>query len=104
MFNEKETIVNRIIERINAVREEIKKAEGMGFDTLKASAIATFDVDEYTILKEEASIALSDGRLTVEEAQTIQEYLGDGGPDKVNSQDFVVRLVLVRSMLDMLTS
>lgn len=49
---------------------------------------------DYVAFQELKSLASINGQLTLDEAMTVYNYLGEGGPDKFNRQPFEVKWVL----------
>ena len=60
-------------------------------DTLNKSL--DLEMREYVMFQEEKSLASMDGRLTLEEAQSVYRYLGEC-PSTFNEQPFAVKYVL----------
>lgn len=60
----------------------------------KVEKNATLSMEEFVLFQQEKSLASMDGRLTLEEAQTVYGYLGST-PDSFNAQPLEIRWVLL---------
>ena len=59
---------------------------------------------DYVEFQELKSIASFNGQLTLDEAMTVYNYLGEGGPDKFNGQSIEVKWVLSNLLRELLAA
>lgn len=96
--------VNIAIERTKE-RLESNLADG-SLTTEKANEThkaLDFDWQEYARFQELKSLAVQMGKITTEEGMTIYNYLGEAGPEKVNSQPLEVKIVLTQLLAKFLS-
>ena len=90
---------------MNRITEGIAKFEKIIADKLAAGTITEakcekmrndldMEFDEYFVFQNQKSIAQMEGRLSLEEAQTVYMYLGEGGVCRFNNQSLPVKYVL----------
>ena len=58
--------------------------------------------DEYIKFQELKSLAYMNGKLTLDESNTVYQCLGEGGPDKFNKQPVHVKAVLTGLLKELL--
>lgn len=61
-----------------------------------------FQWDEYVRFQQLKSLAVVSGKLSQEEGMTIYNFLGESGPDKVNSQPLEVKVVLTQILSELI--
>lgn len=101
-------MANRIIEAIAKMKVQIAERIATGIvtaekveETRKALDIA---FDEFVVFQDLKSQAFVMQKLSLEEAQTIYEYLGEGGPDEFNAQTVEVKATLTRVLGELLAA
>lgn len=97
---------NRIVNAIARMKAQIEGRIAQGIvtaakveETRKALDIQW---DEYTAFQNLKSIASISGTLTLDEAMTIYNYLGEAGPDHFNGQPVEVKAVLTQVLQELL--
>lgn len=60
--------------------------------------------DEYVIFQDLKSLAVTSGRLSLDEGMTIYNYLGEAGPDKFNDQPVEVKVILTQVLQELLSA
>jgi hypothetical protein len=100
-------IMNKISAAISkmekTLNEKLEKGETTAEEMEKVSKSMDIEFDEYTCFQNLKSQAYMAGFLNLEEAQTIYTYLGEGGPDKFNSQGLAVKVILTKIFSELLT-
>ena len=90
--------MNRITIAIERMKLQIQERIASGITTAEKVKQSCKDLDisfeEYFLFQENKSLAQIHGLLSLEEALTIYNYLGGGGPDKFNSSPVEVKSVL----------
>lgn len=100
-------MANRVELGIAKLTEVMKKKLAAGevsqeqIDKLNKSL--ELDMQEYCMFQEEKSLASMDGRLNLEEAQSVYHYLGEC-PSTFNAQPFEVKYVLTEVWTSLLKS
>jgi hypothetical protein len=99
---------NRIVNAIARMKLQIEGRIEQGIvtaakveETRKALDI---EWDEYTAFQTLKSVASVSGKLTLDEAMTVYNYLGEGGPDKFNRQPVEVKAVLTQLLRELLAA
>lgn len=98
--------MNRIVKAIDAKKTDIAKRIADGIvtaekveETRKALDMQLDEIVTFQNLKSEACLT---GKLTTDEGMTIYNYLGEGGPEKFNSQPVEVKAVLTHLLAELL--
>jgi hypothetical protein len=96
---------NRIINAIERMRKQIDSRVAQGLTTAEAveNARKSLDLDwsEFSTFQTHKSLAATNGKLTLEEAQTVYCYLGET-PEHFNGQDAGVKTVLTQVFSELL--
>lgn len=97
---------NRIVTAIDRMKAQIEDRIAKGIvtadkveETRKALDIQW---DEYTAFQNLKSIASISGKLSLDEAMTVYNYLGEAGPDHFNGQPVEVKATLTQLLQELL--
>jgi hypothetical protein len=99
---------NRIVNAIARMKAQIADRIAKGLvtaDKVEESRKA-LDLEwaDYVKFQELKSLASVNGQLTLDEAMTVYNYLGEGGPDKFNRQPVEVKWVLTQLLRELLAA
>jgi hypothetical protein len=87
--------MNRVLAAIERRRKVLIKEKGAAKEVLdKLHKDLDLSFEEYVVFQDTKSLAQMHGKITLEEAQTIYNYLGESGPDNFNKQPLEVKVVL----------
>jgi hypothetical protein len=98
--------MNRVIAAIDRMEKQLAERVATGLTTQpkldETSKKLDLPWDEYVRFQELKSLASIEGKLTLDEAQTIYEYLGESGPDQFNAQPVHVKVILTKIFAELL--
>ncbi len=99
---------NRIVNAIARMKAQVEARIAQGIvtaakveETRKALDIQW---DEYVAFQELKSLASISGKLSLDEAMTVYNYLGEAGPDHFNGQPVEVKATLTQLLRELLQS
>lgn len=97
---------NRIVNGIARMKAQIEDRIAKGLTTAdkveETRKALDMQWDEYTVFQNLKSIASISGTLTLDEAMTIYNYLGEAGPDHFNGQPVEVKVILTQVLQELL--
>jgi hypothetical protein len=97
---------NRIVNGIARMKGQIEARIAKGLTTAEkveeTRKALDMQWDEYTAFQNLKSIASVSGTLTLDEAMTIYNYLGEAGPDHFNAQPVEVKVILTQVLQELL--
>lgn len=97
---------NRIVNAIARMKAQIADRIAKGIITAdkveETHKALDLQWDEYTAFQNLKSIASVSGALTLDEAMTVYNYLGEAGPDHFNGQPVEVKAVLTQLLRELL--
>lgn len=97
-MNRVTAMIQRATERMNAKLASGEITQAKVDETSRKSDMA---FDEYCLFQERKSLAVAEGKLTLEEGQTVYAYLGST-PETFNSQPFPVKAVLTQLFAELI--
>jgi hypothetical protein len=98
--------MNRVVAGIERMKAQIADRIAKGLTTAEkveeTRKALDMEWDEYTTFQNLKSIAVTSGKLTLDEGMTIYNYLGEAGPDKFNGQPVEVKATLTQILRELL--
>lgn len=100
--------VNRVVAGIARMKAQIEERIAKGIVTREkveeTRKALDMEWDEYTTFQNLKSIAVTSGKLSLDEGMTIYNYLGESGPDHFNGQPVEVKATLTQILRELLQS
>jgi len=100
--------VNRVVAGIARMKAQVEERIAKGIVTAErveeTRKALDMEWDEYTAFQNLKSIAVTTGKLSLDEGMTIYNYLGEAGPDKFNGLPVEVKATLTQILQELLRS
>jgi hypothetical protein len=93
--------MNRIKAAVKKMHDLIAAKNLSAEELAKVSKTCDITLEELGTFQVKKNLAMMQGRITLDEAQTLYEYLGEQ-PAHFNSQPLEVKIVLIKTMTELL--